>query len=448
MVFRTFARAMALCLTVGAPVAGLRGQGSPTRPDSTASTSVDSLAARLERAEAALALLRQQLAVEATSTVRTRSRLQADLTARLLMNGFRSTGTLNSIDVPTYVERTTRPRRERAVGMTVRQTRVGLSLSVDSVIGAALTADAELDFFAGGSAAAAEGYQFPEPRLRTATIALRWSRTEIMAGSETPLISDLTPITLASVGEPGFAGAGNLWNWMPQVRVSQEVGGLDVGNARLSMALQGALLDPQTSFGADSSRSYVNAGARSGRPYVQGRARFRWMDATHDANAGDEPRAELGIGVHRGWWRTGYSTTTSHATAADLRVSLPRGLELRGEAFHGRALAGLGGAAVEQTLGQPTAASPTGVVLGDRGGWVQVNWKATPTTMAGVGCGTDRVTLADRPARERNDVCAVHGLWRPIQPLVFGLEYRTLRTWYAGRPVSGRHVNFSIGVEL
>lgn len=445
---RTFAGAMALCLAVMAPIARLRGQGPPTRPDSTASTTLDSLAVRLERAEAALALLRQQLGVEATSTVRTRSRLQAELTARLLMNGFHSTGTLNSIDVPTYVEPTARPRRERAVGMTVRQTRVGLSLSVDSVVGATLTADAELDFFAGGAAGAAEGYQFPEPRLRTATIALRWARTEIMAGSETPLISDLTPTTLAAVGEPGFAGAGNLWNWMPQLRVSQEIGGLDVGNARVSMALQGALLDPQTSFGADSSKAYVNAGARSGRPYLQGRARFRWMDATHDANAGDEPRAELGIGVHRGWWRTGYSMTTSHATAADLRVSLTHGLEVRGEAFQGRALAGLGGAAVEQTLGQPTATSTTGAILGDRGGWVQVNWKATPTTMAGVGCGTDRVTLADHPERERNDVCAVHGLWRPIQPLVFGMEYRTLRTWYAGRPVSGRHVNFSIGVEL
>lgn len=448
MVFRTFARALALCLAFGAPVAGLRGQGSPTRPDSTASASVDSLAARLERAEAALALLRQQLAVEATSTVRTRSRLQADLTARLLMNGFRSSGSLNSVDVPTYVDRRTTARRERAVGMTLRQTRVGLSLSVDSVVGATLAADAELDFFAGGSAAAAEGYQFPEPRLRTATIALLWARTEIVAGSETPLISDLSPITLAAVGEPGFTGAGNLWNWMPQIRVSREIVGWNVGEARMDMALQGAVLDPQTSLRADSSTSDVNAGARSGRPYLQGRMRFRWMDAAHVAGAVDEPRAELGIGVHRGWWRTGDSLTTSRATAVDLRVSLPRGLEVRGEAFQGRALAGLGGAAVEQTLGQPTAVSATGVVLGDRGGWVQLNWKATPATMAGVGCGTDRVTLADRPERERNDVCAVHGLWRPIQPLVFGAEYRTLRTWYAGRPVSGRHVNFSIGVEL
>ena len=62
---------------------------SAAPPDSL---SPDSLAARLARAEAAIALLRQQLATESQSTVRTRSRLQLELTGRILTNSFMTFG--------------------------------------------------------------------------------------------------------------------------------------------------------------------------------------------------------------------------------------------------------------------------------------------------------------------------------------------------------------------
>ena len=89
---------------------------------------------------------------------------------------------------------------------------------VDSVAGASFDGDFDVDFFAGGQAGPEQEYQFPEPRLRMAKFTLHWPRTELLLGGETPLISDLNPVTVASVGVPGFSEAGNLWNWLPQVR--------------------------------------------------------------------------------------------------------------------------------------------------------------------------------------------------------------------------------------
>jgi hypothetical protein len=65
-------------------------QQRPPVRDSAVSDSAarDSMAARLQRAEAAIELLRQQLAIEATTVVRTRSRLQIELSARVLTNAF------------------------------------------------------------------------------------------------------------------------------------------------------------------------------------------------------------------------------------------------------------------------------------------------------------------------------------------------------------------------
>src|ERR1041385_563495 len=93
---------------------------SDTAPRDTARTSTDSLVARLERAEAALELMRRQLATEAASGVRTRSRLQVELSARVLVNGYMSRGALNSSDVPTFA--TNDPPAAQGLPMAVTRT--------------------------------------------------------------------------------------------------------------------------------------------------------------------------------------------------------------------------------------------------------------------------------------------------------------------------------------
>src|SRR4051812_2402144 len=133
---------VAMALWIGAtmmPLATAAAQAPwRTRPDSggrdttqivadsaARRVNVDSLAARLERTEAALELLKQQVATETGTSVRTRSRLQSDIWARVLMNGFMSRGQLNSADVPTYATNDVIPNgklERRAVGFSLRQT--------------------------------------------------------------------------------------------------------------------------------------------------------------------------------------------------------------------------------------------------------------------------------------------------------------------------------------
>ena len=331
------------------PRADSAARDSAARDTAAARPSVDSLAARLERAEAAVELLRRQLATEASSTVRTRSRLQVELWAQVLLNGFASVGPLNSAEVPTYATDESAPAAgvtppaTQALGMSLRQSRAGASVSVDSVLGGTFAADVELDFFAGGASVRPI---FPQPRLRTARFILRWPRTELLLGSDTPLISDLNPLSVASVGVPGFAGAGNLWYWLPQLRVTREIGSTSLGATDLHWALQGAILDPYSGVMQVNEEYGVDAGSRAGRPYLEARLRARWGPDETDVAAGagrHDEGGEIGVGVHHGWIRlSADSLTTNEAVSADARVGLHHGLELRGEAYQGRALAGLG----------------------------------------------------------------------------------------------------------
>jgi hypothetical protein len=463
-------RLVGLMLLVFGLTPAVRASGqSPPRPDTAARDSAahvsdttrlspDSLAARLERAEAAVELLRRQLATEASSVVRTRSRLQVELWAQILVNGFVSLGPLNSADVPTFA--TNDPAAPaganqpatRALGMSVRQSRVGMSVAVDSVLGGTFAGDVELDFFAGGAAGSTVQYLFPQPRLRTAKFTLRWPRTELLIGSETPLISGLSPVSVASVGIPGFADAGNLWYWLPQLRITREIGTTSVGATSLHWAIQGAILDPYSGVMQVNEEYGVDASERSARPYLEARLRARWGPDETEVAAGagrSDAGGEVGVGVHHGWIQlSGDTLTTNEAVSVDARIGLHHGLELRGEAYRGRALAGLGGGGIGQNFGAPASGTQFGPPLRDTAGWMQLNWRANPTLITGAGCGIDAANLDDRPVRQRNESCAAHLEWRPVQPLLFGVEVRRLRTTYATGVVSGSQINLAFGFEL
>jgi hypothetical protein len=452
-----------LCAVLSGLAAPARAQQRPVSPrDSAAaadSTSRDSLAARLARAEAAIDLLRKQLAVEAATVVRTRSRLQVELSARILTNAFLTDSRANSVDVPQFaLPSPVIPAQPiggtpgvRAAGLSLRQSRVGAALSVDSVLGATFESDFELDFFGGVSAGPGDRRLFPEPRLRTARAQLRWHRTTVFVGSETPLISDLNPISLAAVGIPEFVTAGNLWNWIPQVRVSHDIREFSNG-ARIGV--QGALLSPFSGAQHIAETDAVDAGERSGRPFVEGRLHVRWgRNAEQSGAASDvamgESGGEIGVGVHRGWLRSsGDSLTASSAVSLDARVLLLPRVELRGEAYTGQLLRGLGGGAIGQTFGRAAAGDFIGRPLRDTAGWLQLNVQATTTLITGAGCGRDDVNRDDAPTRYSNSVCAAHLLWRPAQPIVLGLEFRSIHTQYIDRTNRANHLNLSFGFEL
>ncbi len=421
---------------------------------------LDSLRARLARAEAAIALLREQLAGESESAVHTKSRLRLELSAQVLTNAFMTLGRVNNVDVPQTVLPPPAPGAEAATndafGFTLRQTRIGAALSVADVLGATFHGDIDLDLYGGLQYSPGDRPLFPEPRLRTARGRMIWRRTELMVGSETPLISDLNPMSLASVGIPDFSAAGNLWNWLGQLRITQDVATIGRGSRSVRFAVQGALLAPYANTIALGEPDAVDAGERSRRPAVEGRLRAQWgaeeeRAITGTAMIGDRG-GEIGVGVHRGWVATAPGTLeVSHAVSVDAHIVPMTGVELRGEAYAGRLLRGLGGGGIAQNFGRPDPAAPAGSlgrVVRDVAGWAQLNVQPHTVLVGGIGCGVDLVDPDSDPLRLQNTVCAAHLAWRPMQPLVIGLEYRQLGTRFSTGTHGARHLNLVVGFEL
>jgi len=375
-------------------------------------------------------LLVLSMAVQQTPPQRT-----MELSGFVLVNGFYNTARVNNSDVPQFAEND--PVGLGAVGGAIRQTRLGVLLTEPNVLGGDFTGEIDVDFF-GGQQPSSGGRTFPLLRLRRAVATVTWqnvrSTMQLLLGQEAPLIAERSPRSLASVGFPGFAGAGNLWLWIPQLRVGAEVG------TTLRLALQGAVLAPGTGAPQGGFLTQPDSAERSGRPYLQGRVRLAWGPA-------DDP-SEIALGGHAGWLLgtdslSGDTLLVSRALTADTRIKLGV-LELVGEVFVGKALAGLGGGGIGQNVGAG------GVPVRTKGGWGQLNVRPSPQWMLGGGCGLDDPDEADVASggRLKNLVCEGHVEWRPRGPLVFGVEFRRLQTTYQAGDFTANHLNLAAGYRF
>lgn len=53
---------------------------------------------------------------------------------------------------------------------------------------------------------------------------ITWPHAWLVLGQEAPPIAEINPSSLSQIGLPSFANAGNLWLWIPQVRIGAEAG--------------------------------------------------------------------------------------------------------------------------------------------------------------------------------------------------------------------------------
>jgi hypothetical protein len=395
-----------------------------TRTDS-ARAATDSILERLQRAEEAIALLRDQLAAEAATAVQSASRVRLELFGRVLMNAFSNSAPVNNSDVPLFVL----PTGERGASASVRQSSLGVAIDVSDVLGGTFAGDVHMDFF-GGQQPSTGGRHFPLLRIRTARAFLRWNRGEVLVGQEVPLIAGLNPESVASFGTPGFVAAGNLWLWLPQVRGTLELG------TPLQLAIQGAVLAPTTGDPANLFDTGVDPAEQTRRPYLQGRVRAAW--------GSDIARGQIGVGVHRGWFRRADGVRlTSSGVAMDATIPIGTMVELRAEAYDGKGLRGLGGAGIGQLV------TTDGNPVEDRGGWAQLNVRPSARFELGGGCGVGDPDDAALPAgRLRNLSCEGHVITHPGGPVVAGLEFRRLRTRYPTETITNNHVNLAMGFEF
>jgi len=411
-------------LILSAPLAAQQPPSVPPAQDT-------SLAARLERAERLLDILRQQLAEQASASLQPRSRNHVELSGLVLMNGFANDGKVNNADVPQVAERPDPPGSLPAAhqGATIRQSQIALTATVPSFAGGAFQGELDVDFY-GGQQPSSGGRTWPLMRLRRLRAEIRWPRAWVMFGQEAPPIAEENPSSLAQLGLVGFARAGNLWLWTPQARL-----GIETATA-LKVGLEAAVLSPTAGEAQGPFFTQPDRAERSGRPSLEGRIRARW-ERPHTTG-------ELSLGGHLGWLvRAAGDLVASRAAVLSGRVAATHYLELRGEVFSGQVLAGLGGGGIGQNFG------PGGTPVRTRGGWAQLDLHPVPPIEVGAGLGLDDPDDRDLDAATallQNRAWEAHLQWRPA-PLVFGAEVRRLITTYgppAGRQVV-HHVNLAAG---
>lgn len=361
------------------------------------------------------------------------SGVDASVHGLVLMNGFYTSDDVNNSDVPQFAV----PPGGTAISVSttsamVRQSRLSLLGSVPEFAGGALTGELDVDFY-GGQQPSTGGRTFPLLRIRRAFAELVWPRAALLVGQESPPIAAVSPSSLASIGFPEFAAAGNLWLWIPQVRASADLpatGGIRAGAEIAVLAPTAG--EPQGTFLTQPDRA-----ERSGRPYFQGRVRARYGSA--------ESPGEISLGGHYGWLvAASGERVASKAVVASLWTPLTGAFELRAEAFAGEALAGLGGGGIGQNMIRD------GVPVRSKGGWVQLNLRPAAWEV-GAGVGIDDPDDADLEpgSRFRNLAFEGHVSWRR-EPAVVGLEVRELRTRYApvADDLSATHFNLAVGFEF
>lgn len=359
---------------------------------------------------------------------------EVSLHTMVLMNGFYTSDKSNNSDLPQFAV----PRSAgdsfptSGLGATLRQTRVTARAFAGGIGGGDLTAELDVDFW-GGQQPSNGGRTFPLLRIRRAWAQMSWDRFQILAGQEAPPIVELNPSSLGSLGLSSLSSSGNLWLWIPQIRFSGDLNGGQ--GARL--ALETTVLAPTGYVAQGPFVTAPDVAEQSGRPYLQGRLRLHW---NHHGTPG-----QVSLGGHLGWLATaGDSLLTSKGVA--LMVQLPVGtrFELRGEAFTGQGLAGLGGGAIGQNLGL------NGVPVRTRGGWGQLLLKPGQGWELGASYGIDDPKdddLITATQRLKNQTLVGHIHWR-FSPLVLGLEYKHIKTTYEGGSENLGHVNLAVGAEF
>jgi hypothetical protein len=392
------------------------------------------LARRLERAERMIELLREQINQQARGRVEPRAGNRVELSGTVLLNGFYNSAKVNSADLPLLVLPPDPPGGLPAAGVggTARQSRIVLTATAPDLLGGSFTGELDADFYGGQLVF---GRMFPLLHLRRARGEMRWAHASLLFGQEAMLVSDVNPSTLAAIGVPGFSNAGNLWFWIPQLRVGLE------GGSSVKIGAEAAVLAPtsldvaQNTFNPQPDRAEL-----SRRPYFQARVIARW----------DRPgtQGQVSLGGHYGWLATPTpgARIVSKAVAATAQFTASRFMEIRAEAFSGRALGGLGGGGVGQNLGV------LDVPVRTRGGWGQLNIRPVPEWEVGGGYGIDDPTDVDldpATARLKNATIEGHVHWRP-RPLLFGLEIRRVETTYGAptRIFAANHVNLAAGFEF
>jgi hypothetical protein len=381
--------------------------------------------------------------------VESASKYRVRLSGIVLMNLVSNQGVVDDIDLPSLAYARTPGHSDGSFGATLRQSEIGLETFGPTIAGAKTRADLQLDF-AGGVPPVPNGINSGLIRLRTATMRMDWTNTSVVVGQDQLFFSPTSPTSFASLAIPALSYAGNLWGWVPQVRVEHRI----VLGEDARLLFQGGILDPVSGEVAGSTYAQQpGPGEASRRPALG--SRIAW---TH--NVFGQP---LQIGAGGFYSRQDYGfnhNADGWAAMTDISVPLSRQLSLSGTFHRGRAIGGLYGAFGQSVLFNGTPGAPATQVepLDTIGGWAQLKYRPANKWEFNAAFGMENPYAGDLryfpyavsygdATLSKNQGSFVNMIYRPRSDLLFSAEYRHLTTSMldAGNSSAG-HLNLMMGV--
>jgi hypothetical protein len=344
---------------------------------------------------------------QAQTKVEASQKFPIQITGMALFNSFLNSRQSGGSEYPTAAV----PPGAAHDGATLGQTIVGLEFrGPQTVLGGTVQGSLYMDF-----------YNSPQwMRLRTGSIELDWKTRSIMVGIEKPIFNPREPNSLAQVGVSPLTGAGNLWYWLPQVRVEQDV------KFAMNTGLRARLGVVEThEVGPYDNSVYTGPAAAASRPGLEGRFEFYH-------NLDDTRRLEFATGFHTSTTHVGGFSIPSSLYSFDWFFNpLPR-VEFTGAFFSGQNVAHLGtGAITEGYVAYRHSADAIDAI----GGWGQFTIHAAKRLDLHLFHGREGFSSEYLGSGDisRNFIFGANLFYRLAPNVLLGPEISQLRSSYIGQ---------------
>ena len=344
---------------------------------------------------------------QAQTKVEASQKFPIRLAGMALFNAFANSKQSGGVDYPTIAAATGAGHS----GATVRQTIIGLEFDGPATMwGGKVSGSAYMDFYEGGT--------LMEMHMRTASIGIAWKDRRVTVGLEKPIFSPRDPSSLAQVWTSPLTGAGNLWLWLPQVRLEQEIR-LGASNGVLAQlgAVQTREIGP---YGATAT-------VEAARPAAEGRFNFH-----HKLD--DQRRMEIAVGFHTSTTHAAGQSIPSNLFAMDWFFNPWKPVEFSGAFFSGQNVAHLGSGTKQGYVMYEGHAE----AVASRGGWGQLTLH-TPLRRLDFHLFTGQVNDANddlaKGAIGKNLLFGGNAYFRLAPNVQLGIEATQVRTVYLGQGV-------------
>jgi hypothetical protein len=348
----------------------------------------------------------QRIEEQAQTKVESSQKFPIRFAGMALFNSFINSKQSGGVDYPVAAA----PPGVGHSGATVRQTVLGLEFDgPQAVLGGKVRGSVYMDFSSPGTAF--------DVHLRTASIQIDWKDRSVVAGLEKPIFNPREPSSLAQVAISPLTGAGNLWLWIPQVRVEQEI---DFTPGTGFRAQLGAV---QTREIGPYSGTVVQEAARPG---VEGRGNFHHKFS-------EDRRLEFAAGFHASTSHAGGFSIPSNLYSFDWFFNPWKRLEFTGAFYSGQNVAELG-SGLRQGFELEAASA---LAVHSRGGWGQFTLHTLPRLDFHFFTGQvdDRNADLEVGLIGKNLLFGGNAYFKVAPNVLVGMEATQVRTVYLGQGV-------------